>query len=94
MPSVKARAEVIAEFCAELCRYSLIFDEIGVLAVRVIGGERGGGNVFGYPLGVARSAIESGSCRQGGMEIGDGAREAVSEETVGVHGRNDVLEAC
>jgi len=62
VPSIKARAEVVAKFCAEFGRYCLVFDKIGVLAVRIIGGQRGGRNVFGYPLGVARSAIKGGRC--------------------------------
>ena len=38
MPSVKAGAEVIAKLCAKFGRYCLVFDKIGVLAVRIIGG--------------------------------------------------------
>lgn len=93
MPSVKARAKVIAEFCTEFGRYCLVLNKVGVLAVGVIGRERGWSDVFGYPPGVPRSAIEGGGCGEGGMEIGDRAWEAVLEEAVGIDGRNDIFEA-
>lgn len=94
MPSIKARAEVIGEFGAEFGRYCLILDKVGVLPVSIVGGKRGGSDMFGYPLGVARSAIEGGSGGQCWIEIGDRAWEAVLEEAVGINRRKDVLEAC
>lgn len=89
---VVAGAEVVRQLGAEFRGYAFVFDEVRVFPVRVFGGQRCGRDVLGDPERVSRSSVEGGSCGEGGVEVGDGAREAILEEPVGVHGRNEVFD--
>ena len=91
MTSVVARAPVVVKLGAENGRYGVIFHEIRVLAVGVVGRERSGGYMFSHPGGIASAAVEDGSCGKGGVEIVDWTREAVLKEAIGGNGGSYVF---
>lgn len=49
--------------------------------------------MLSYPLRIPSPTIEGRCCREGWVEIGDGARKSVLEKTIRINGRNEVLEA-
>lgn len=93
MASVVARAEVVVQFGAEGGGDVGVFDEDGVAPVAVADGEGGGRDVLGDPVRVAGASVEGGYGGEVGMEIGDGAGEAVLEEAGGVDGGDDLFGA-
>lgn len=92
MTSVVARAPVVVKLSAEDGRDSFVFNEVRVLAVGVVGGQRRRRYVLCDPGGIAGAAVEDGGCGEGGMEIVDWTGEAVLKEAVGVDGGGYVLE--
>ena len=92
MTSVVARATVIIEFGAEYVRDGVVFNKVGVLAVRVVRRKRNGRYVLSHPGGIASAAIEDGGRRKGGVEVIDWAWEAILKEAVGVDGRSYILQ--
>ena len=93
MAPIIARTKIVAEFGTEYFRNGLVFDEIRMLSIGVVCRERGRRYVFGYPLRISSSAIERRCCGKSRMKVGNGAWEAILEETVRIDGRNDVFES-
>lgn len=91
MTSVVARATVIVELGAEYGRDGAVFNEVRVLAVRVVGRERCGRYVLGHPGGVTRAAVENGGRGEGGVKVVDWAGEAILKEAIWVDGRSYVI---
>lgn len=84
MASIVARAGIVCEFCAVWDRDAGVLGEVGMFAVAVGEGERGGRDVLGYPVGVAGAAVEGGDEGGGVAQVGSWAGEAVGEEARGV----------
>ena len=91
MTPVVARTTVVVELGAEDSRDGLVFNEIGVLAVGVVGRERSGRYVLSHPGRIASPAVEKGGRGQGGVQVVDWTREAVLKEAVGVDGGSYVF---
>ena len=91
MTSIIARATIIVELGAEDGRDGIVFNEVGVLSVGIVGRERSGCYVLSDPSGISGAAIEDGNRREGGMEVVDRAGEAILEEAVGVNRGGYVL---
>lgn len=87
--AVVAGAEVVVQFGAEGGGDVAVFDEDGVAPVAVSDREGGRRDVLGYPVRVARAAVEGGYGGEAWTEIGDGAGEAVLEEAGWVDGGDD-----
>lgn len=92
MTSVVARATVVVKLGAENGRYRLIFNEVRMLAVGVVGRERSRCNVLSHPDGIAGAAVEDGGCGEGGAEVVGWTGEAVLKEAIGVDWRSYVLQ--
>lgn len=92
MTSVVARATIVVELGAENGRDGIVFNEVGVLAVGIVGRERCGRYVLGHPGGISGAAVEDGGCGESRVEVADRAREAILKEAVGVDGRSYVLQ--
>ena len=65
-----------------------------MLSIGVVGGYRGGSDVFGHPEGVAIPAVECRGRAERGMDIVDRAWEAVLEQTVWVDGGKQPFEVA
>lgn len=83
---VVAAAVVVLEAGAELGRHGVVLEKGRVLAVGVAAGERGGRDVLDHPVRVARAAVVAGDEGGAAGDVGDGAWEAVFEETGWVDG--------
>ena len=88
MAAIEAASLVVGEFCAEFLGDREVFGEVGVSAVAVLHEQGGGGDVFGYPVGITSCTVEGGGEGGCGAEVGDGAWEAVLEDAGWVYGRD------
>ena len=92
MASIVAGPEVVVQFGAKFGGDGGVFDEDGVFAVGVVGVEGGRRDLLGDPVRVASVAVEGGGCAECGVEIVDGAGEAILEKAIGVDGGDYLLE--
>lgn len=92
MASIIARAPVVVKLSAEDSRDRFVFNEVRVLAVGVVGGQRRSRYVLSDPGRIASAAVEDGGYGEGGVEIVDWTGKAVLKEAVGVDGGGYVLE--
>ena len=92
MTSVVARATIVVKFGAKNGRDGVVFNEVGVLAVGIFGGQRCGRYVLGHPGGITGAAVEDGGCGESRVEVADRAGEAILKEAIGADRRSYVLQ--
>lgn len=85
MAAIKPAAEVILEQGAELGRHGVVLDEVAVLAVAVLLGQRRGRDVLGHPMRVSQFSVVARHEARAAREVVYGAGEAILKEAGGVN---------